>query len=154
MSPSCSTQAQAADVPQFFGSNRDGIIRGARLATDWQTTPPKELWRQPIGAGWGAFAVVGGRAFTQEQRDEEELATCYDLFTGRLLWAHADRARFFESAEEAADFLPRVVERGDLILVKGSRGVHLEKIIEALVASHELERSPAVATGADSGSRN
>lgn len=87
---------QAADVPQFFGPNRDGMVAGAALSGDWKTTPPKELWRQPIGAGWSAFAVVGGRAFTQEQRGEEELVTCYDLFTGRLLWAHGDKARFFQ----------------------------------------------------------
>ena len=88
--------AGAADVPQFFGAQRDGIIRGVGLATDWQAHPPKELWRQPIGAGWSAYAVVGGRAFTQEQRGEEEWVTCSDLFSGRLLWAHADTARFFQ----------------------------------------------------------
>ena len=88
--------AQAADVPQFFGPARDGVVREAGLARDWTATPPRELWRQPIGSGWSAFAVVGGRAFTQEQRGEEELVTCYELLTGRLLWAHADHARFHE----------------------------------------------------------
>ena len=86
--------AQAADVPQFFGPKRDGVITGAGLARDWKTTPPKELWRQPIGLGWSAYAVVNGRAYTQEQREEEELVTCYDLFTGKLIWAHADTTRF------------------------------------------------------------
>lgn len=86
--------AQAADVGQFFGPARDGVVRGARLSPDWKTNPPKELWRQPIGLGWSSFAVVGGRAYTQEQRGGEELVTCYDLFTGRLLWAHKDEARF------------------------------------------------------------
>ena len=86
--------AQAADVPQFFGPNRDGIVTGANLSRDWKTSPPKELWRQPIGAGWSAFAVVKGRAYTQEQRGEDELVTCYDLFTGKLLWEHADKTGF------------------------------------------------------------
>jgi len=86
--------AQAADVAQFFGPERNGVIQGAKLARDWQATPPKELWRQPIGEGWAAYAVVQGRAYTQEQRGEEELVTCYDLFTGKLLWSHADKARF------------------------------------------------------------
>lgn len=86
--------AEARDVAQFFGANRDGVATGVRLAPDWQTQPPKELWRQPIGAGWSAFAVVGGRAFTQEQRGEEELVTCYELLTGKLLWVHRDTARF------------------------------------------------------------
>jgi len=86
--------AKAANVPQFFGPNRDGVIIGANLARDWKTAPPKELWRQPIGAGWSAFAVVDGRAYTQEQRGDEEMVTCYDLFTGKLIWAHADKTCF------------------------------------------------------------
>lgn len=88
--------AQADDVPQFFGPTRTGSVPAGKLSRDWTATPPKELWRQPIGAGWSAFAVVQGRAFTQEQRGEEEQVTCYDLFTGRLLWTHSDRARFFQ----------------------------------------------------------
>lgn len=86
--------AQTTDVSQFFGPNRDGIIHGAKLSKDWQKSPPKQLWRQPIGQGWSAFAVVSGKAYTQEQRGEEELVTCYDLFTGELIWAHADKAHF------------------------------------------------------------
>lgn len=85
---------EAADVPQFFGPQRNGVVKGAKLARDWKSTPPKELWRQPIGEGWAAYAVVQGRAYTQEQRGEEELVTCYDLFSGKLLWAHADKVRF------------------------------------------------------------
>jgi outer membrane protein assembly factor BamB len=84
------------DVPQFFGPNRDGIVTGAHLARDWISSPPKQLWRQPIGAGWSAFAVVGGRAYTQEQRGENEVVTCYDVLTGRLLWSHANAAHFFQ----------------------------------------------------------
>ncbi|MES2595520.1 MAG: PQQ-binding-like beta-propeller repeat protein [Verrucomicrobiota bacterium] len=86
--------ASAADVPQFFGPNRDGIAPAVSLSTDWTTTPPKELWRQPIGSAWSAYAVIQGRAITQEQRGEEEAVTCYELLTGRLLWAHVDKAHF------------------------------------------------------------
>jgi outer membrane protein assembly factor BamB len=86
--------AQAADAPQFFGLNRDGTAPDIGLAKDWKEAAPKQLWRQPIGAGWSAFAVAQGRAYTQEQRGEEELVTCYELLTGKLLWAHADKARF------------------------------------------------------------
>jgi outer membrane protein assembly factor BamB len=81
-------------VPQFFGPNRDGVVHNANLAHDWNTTPPKQLWRAPVGAGWSAFAVVGGRAYTQEQRADGETVTCYDLLTGKLLWAHANPVHF------------------------------------------------------------
>jgi len=38
----------------------------------------------------------------------------------------------FDSAEEAADFLLREVRSGDTILVKGSRAVGMERIVEIL----------------------
>lgn len=88
--------ALIADVPQFFGPARDGVVRDAGLATNWAVNPPRLLWRQPIGGGWSAFAVVGQQAFTQEQRGPGELVTCYDPFTGQLLWAHTNQARFFQ----------------------------------------------------------
>jgi UDP-N-acetylmuramoyl-tripeptide--D-alanyl-D-alanine ligase len=45
-----------------------------------------------------------------------------------------DRARFFENSAEAATFFSSFVGRGDLLLLKGSRGVKMERILEALDA--------------------
>ena len=83
-----------ADYPQFYGPQRDATLPGPRLARDWQTSPPRELWRREVGEGWSSFAVVGDAAVTQEQRGEEELVVRYDLTTGRQVWVHADRAPF------------------------------------------------------------
>lgn len=85
-----------ADTPQFLGPRRTGVLDYHGFATDWSVDAPRQLWRQPVGAGWSAFAVVGERAYTQEQRGEEEWVTCYALRTGKLLWAHVDAERFFQ----------------------------------------------------------
>jgi len=45
----------------------------------------------------------------------------------------------FSSSEEAGEFLSALVRAGDLILVKGSRGVKTEKVIEKLLSKFELE---------------
>ena len=50
-----------------------------------------------------------------------------------------DQTQFFSSSEEAAAFLAEFIARGDLLLVKGSRGVHMEKIVEALRAKHTVK---------------
>ena len=58
--------------------------------------------------------------------------------------------RFFASAAEAAEFLPGFLRAGDLVLLKGSRGVHLERVVEALAAHSPLagaEGSPAAGKG-------
>ncbi len=82
------------DWPAFRGPNRDDVVIGETLRTDWDARPPNQLWKQPIGSGWGSFAVIGRRAWTLEQRGENELCVCYDVETGRELWTHADAARF------------------------------------------------------------
>ncbi|GAC1700977.1 MAG: UDP-N-acetylmuramoyl-tripeptide--D-alanyl-D-alanine ligase [Candidatus Acidiferrum sp.] len=49
--------------------------------------------------------------------------------------AHA-KTHFFSTPEEAAKVLEEMVVKGDLLLVKGSRGVKMERIVEALIARH------------------
>jgi outer membrane protein assembly factor BamB len=82
------------DYPQFLGPNRDGVLAGPRLSTDWASRPPRLLWRQPIGAAWSAFAVQGDKAVTQEQNGEDEEVVAYEADTGRVLWRHAEKARY------------------------------------------------------------
>jgi UDP-N-acetylmuramoyl-tripeptide--D-alanyl-D-alanine ligase len=53
----------------------------------------------------------------------------------------AERAQFFEDSEEAGRFLAKFVTRGDLLLLKGSRGVTMEKILEAIDAGHRRMNS-------------
>jgi UDP-N-acetylmuramoyl-tripeptide--D-alanyl-D-alanine ligase len=47
-----------------------------------------------------------------------------------------ERAQYFENSVQAAKFLAGFVKRGDLLLLKGSRGVRMEKILEAIEARH------------------
>jgi outer membrane protein assembly factor BamB len=55
------------------------------------------VWRQPIGGGYASFVIAQGRAFTIEQRRHQEVATAYDMSTGREIWAHGWDAEFQES---------------------------------------------------------
>ena len=86
------------DYPRFLGADVRATVEGVALATDWSAEPPRKLWRQPIGAGWSSFSIVGQYAVTQEQRGDFEQVTCYELTTGRLRWTHQDRVRFCETA--------------------------------------------------------
>jgi outer membrane protein assembly factor BamB len=86
-----------AEESGYLGTNRNGVVEGLKLDRNWSAHPPQQLWRQPIGLGWSSFCIAGARAFTQEQRGEDELVVCYQLTTGHVLWAHTNHARFSES---------------------------------------------------------
>ena len=44
----------------------------------------------------------------------------------------AAQTRFFSSSDEAAGFVSELLQPGDLALIKGSRGVKMERVVEAL----------------------
>jgi len=52
------------------------------------------------------------------------------------------QTRFFASSDEAAGFLRDFVELGDLLLVKGSRGVKMESAVEAVVERYGAASGP------------
>ena len=81
------------DFPQFLGPNRNAGLPGRNSPASGQTQPPKLLWKQPIGAGWSAFAAVNGYAVTQEQRGDSEWVACYEIATGKPVWGHSITAR-------------------------------------------------------------
>ena len=75
--------------PQYMGPNRNGVLTRLRLADKWE---PDVLWRldDKVGAGWSGFTAVGGIAYTQEQRGDDELVVAYEIATGDVIWFHAD----------------------------------------------------------------
>ncbi|HKB04136.1 MAG TPA: PQQ-binding-like beta-propeller repeat protein [Gemmataceae bacterium] len=89
------------DWTEFRGPDRDGVIRGAAIATDWAKTPPRLVWRHRVGPGWSSVIVVDGRLFTQEQHGDREAVVCYDAATGQEVWSHEDPGRFWESVSGA-----------------------------------------------------
>lgn len=83
-----------AEWPGFRGPFANGTAITTSASLDWQASPPRELWRISVGPSWSSFVHAAGRLFTQEQRGQRELVTCYEAETGRLLWEHAVENRF------------------------------------------------------------
>jgi len=93
-----------------------------------------------LGAGAPAFHREAGRRAAAGSKIDWIFGVqgaADELVGGALAAGHPrERAQFFASSEDAAKFLADFVAPGDLLLVKGSRGVRMERIVEALRARH------------------
>ncbi len=95
-------EAQPAAAPRpywtgFRGPNRDGRYDQTPVLTRWPSEGLPQLWRQPIGGGYASFVIANDKAYTIEQRRNQEVLAAYDVRTGRELWTHGWPAHFSES---------------------------------------------------------
>lgn len=105
------------------GARRRIVVAGEML----ELGPTSPEWHREIGrrcaesgADW-LLAVQGDAQFFLEGAVERGLPT--------------DRGQFFGDALQAGQFCRTLVLPGDVVLVKGSRAVHLEKVAELLQSS-------------------
>ena len=95
--PARAVPAPDAYWTNFRGPHRDGLYTETAIRIDWPTTGLEPLWQQPVGGGYASFVVADGRAFTIEQRRNDEVVAAYDVDTGAELWTHAWSAHFRET---------------------------------------------------------
>ena len=90
----------------FRGPKRDGKYDETPVATNWPANGLPVIWKQPVGVGHSSFAVAEGKAYTIEQRRNQEVVAAYDLGTGRELWAQKWKAEFRDSTGDGPRSTP------------------------------------------------
>ena len=77
--------------PQFRGPLRDGVApAGTRLARQWGSTGPRQLWKVEVGEGYAGPAVVQGRVYLMDylRETQQDALRCLSLADGRELWRY------------------------------------------------------------------
>jgi outer membrane protein assembly factor BamB len=64
------------------------------------------IWKQPVGVGHSSFSIADGKAYTIEQRRNQEVVAAYDLGTGRELWAQKWNAEYTDSTGDGPRSTP------------------------------------------------
>jgi outer membrane protein assembly factor BamB len=103
------------------------------------------MWKRPVGPGWSSFAVQGDRLYTQEQRGDDEVVSCYELSTGEPVWGHKNRARFWESNAGAGPRGTPTIASGRLYAFGGTGIVNA---LDADTGAVYWSRNAATDTGA------
>ncbi len=93
--------AQAGDWTEFRGPNRAGAVTAGEIQGNWNESPPPLVWKIPVGPAWSSLIIVQGLLFTQEQRGEKEAVVCYEAETGREVWSHEAKARYWDAVSGA-----------------------------------------------------
>lgn len=95
---------------------------------DYSLSAHKEIARFLVQAGPDYLITVGKEA--KEIYEES-----------RRRGFSRERSFYFETPEKAAELLKEIMASGDIILVKGSRGIHLERLIKKIMIQPELSKS-------------
>ncbi|MSR58408.1 MAG: hypothetical protein EXS05_12140 [Planctomycetaceae bacterium] len=136
---------EPGDWPEFRGPNRDDRLEGVTITDDWNRSPPKRLWKHPLGPGWGSFTVVGQRLFTQEQRGDDEAVVCYRATDGMELWVHRDTTRFSEVIGGAGPRATPTFHAGRLYTVGANGRINcLDAATGSSIWSADMITSPEV----------
>lgn len=88
-----SNLASADDWPFFRGPNYNGVS----AETGWNAkfgSSPKVAWKKNVGKGASGFVVVGNRAITMGNRNNEDVVSCFNPDDGSELWAFKYPCRF------------------------------------------------------------
>ncbi|MBI2188906.1 MAG: PQQ-like beta-propeller repeat protein [Acidobacteria bacterium] len=94
-------EARQADVTQWRGANRDGVVTGFTPPATW----PEQLterWKVEVGLGYATPIVVGNRVYVFSRQGTDEVMSGIDAATGKVLWRTAYPAVFEMSSASKA----------------------------------------------------
>src|SRR5215468_6955084 len=85
--------ASAQDWAQWRGPNRDGVVKGFVAPAKWPEKL-KLIWKTEVGSGYSSPVVSKDRAWIHARKGDEEVVSCLDLNTGKILWSKSYQVAF------------------------------------------------------------
>jgi outer membrane protein assembly factor BamB len=110
--------ARAQDWPQFLGPTRNGVYNGAFSLK----AQPRKIWEKPVGEGFSAPVLAGGRLLIFHRQGGEEILESLDPATAKSQWSfrYATNYRDDFGFSEGPRATPAV--EGDRAYIYGAEG--------------------------------
>src|SRR5690242_16911443 len=78
--------AEAQEWNQWRGAGRNGVASNFSVPASWSNTL-KQVWKTPVGEGYSSPVIAESRIYLHTRRDEQEVVSCVDLKTGKIIWS-------------------------------------------------------------------
>ena len=89
----CAVSANAQDWTQWRGPQRDGVITQFTAPAAWPDKL-KLVWKTPVGSGYSSPLINGNKVWIHSRQQDEEVVSCLDRATGKLLWSQRNTVPF------------------------------------------------------------
>ena len=113
--------ATATEWPQWLGPMRNGTSSEENLLLEWPDAGPEVIWRKPLGRGFSAVSVAGGRLFTMYADSLGEYAVCLEAAGGRELW-RVRTGKYYEEKQGGDGPRSTPTVHGETVYVLGAEG--------------------------------
>lgn len=78
----------SAEWSQWRGPHRDNLSPYKGIATNWETSPPKLLWKTSgLGAGYASVSIADGVLYTTGNKDNAQCVVAIDLGKQKVAWS-------------------------------------------------------------------
>ena len=110
---------------RWGGPGGDFVVATDGLADSWDETPPKTLWRRPLGEGYASIVVDGESIYTLYRKNDRDIVVALDRKTGDTRWEYGYDAPIPESMglENGAGPHSTPVLVGDRLFTVGATGI-------------------------------
>ena len=110
----------AEDWPRWRGPRGDAISREVDIPDSFPAGGPPQLWAADVGAGYSSPIGHGGRVYLFTLNERQEVLTCFDAHSGRILWSDGSADSFWGGGYPGTRATPAI--DGDSIYTYGGAG--------------------------------
>jgi outer membrane protein assembly factor BamB len=114
--------APAADWPQLFGPERNGVSTETGLLQAWPKDGPARAWSKKIGVGYSGPVVAGERVIVFYRDGDNEVVECLETAGGESKWRTPYACKYSDNFGKGDGPRATPVIDGKLVFTLGADG--------------------------------